>query len=419
MADLFVFTDARGVTRGPADVATLRAWLSEGLLAEDTRLIRAGAESTNSAPAGDSVLARDVLGSTAATGSGARSEPGKAPAPAAARVEDRPAGAGLRPLTNSEMLDRAFQVYRHHFLQLFIMACMINGPVFLLHTLTRYAGLDKFGVSLLSLDGNLISRLPETQLLVMTLGAMLAALCMEWLGVSVLTTYVADLYLERRVTVGRAFWSLRGKVLRLLVTNALRSVLFLFLACLPFVSLGAVVMLHTYGYLNIWTGILMGLLTLALVVPMLLYTVHTQLVPQTVMLENRFGFNALIRSSTITRYDPRLGPWYWGETRLSMLLLVVLVTTLLVMMVSSAPTALTQERLGLGLGIADSSAIIALQQVLYFLGINLVSPLLSVLGATVFYYDIRVRREGYDMEVMAMHLEAADAARHGQNGGGY
>jgi hypothetical protein len=235
---------------------------------------------------------------------------------------------------------------------------------------------------------------------------MLLGLALEWMAMSVLTAYVADLYLEKRVTLARAFWALRGKILKLLITHSLRTVIFILLACLPLASLLTIIVL--YEYLSIWTGLALSATVLALFVPILLYTVHTLLVSQAIMLEGRYGFAALWRSSVITRYDPKMGSWYWGETRLSMLLLVFLATTILVIVVSGAPSVLTQERLGLG--IADSSTISTLQQLLYFMGVNLVSPL-YVLGATVFYFDIRVRREGYDMEVMARRLQAAETAR--------
>ena len=411
MADLFVFTDARGLPRGPADVQTLRAWLAEGILAEDTRLTRAGTEE-NPHTSTETVLARDLLGSSPAPSTSVSSSSSGVAAAETTPVTiikffppDEASGSNLRPLTNSELLDRTFQVYRHHFLQLFVMASLINLPPFLLHAVMHFVGVDKQWLSIF-IGGDILSHLPPVHIIALAVGLGMMITILEWMAMSVMTAYVADLYLEKRVTLARAFWALRGKFWKLLVTHTLRTMLFFVLACLPIGTLCIMILFNEH--LNIWTTILLILATLGLLAPILVYTVHTLLTSQAIMLEGRYGFSALWRSSLITRYDPRMGPWYWGETRLSMLLLVFLATTLLVGIVGGAPNLLTQERLGLG--IPDSPTINTLQQLLSFLGFNLVSPL-YVLGATVFYYDVRVRREGYDLEVMARRLQAAEAAR--------
>src|ERR1043165_8631983 len=237
-----------------ADVPTLRAWIAEGILSENTRLTRATAAADGSpltsastsitTTEAETLLASELLGSEAkaegvpvATAIPGTAAEQKKQSKIYIKPEDNGAGSSLRPLTNAEMLDRTFQVYRHHFLQLFLMAALLSGPPFLLHGMLSVVGMDKIGVQVLSQDLNMLSVLPDTPIIISVLGAMLAALCLEWLGSSVLTAYVADLYLERRVTIGRAFWSLRGKILRVLVTNALRCVLLMFLASLPFIAL--------------------------------------------------------------------------------------------------------------------------------------------------------------------------------------
>jgi hypothetical protein len=127
-------------------------------------------------------------------------------------------------------------------------------------------------------------------------------------------------------------------------------------------------------------------------------------------LEGLRGWKSIWRSSALVRFDPGLGILYWGEMRLSFLLLPLFIIELLIFSLTSLPVLIFQvtEIIRHGGGgqfpmPPDSTLIIS--QILSFLGISLILPLYPIC-TTLFYYDIRVRREGFDLEIMAQQLEA-------------
>jgi hypothetical protein len=126
-------------------------------------------------------------------------------------------------------------------------------------------------------------------------------------------------------------------------------------------------------------------------------------------LEGLPGWKAIQRSSTLVRYDPGLGFLYWGEMRLSFLLLPLFIIELMILMLTSLPLTLHQAGEFIRHGATGQIApppdsVMILSQILTFLAGSLILPLYSI-ATTLFYYDIRIRREGFDLEFMSRQLE--------------
>ena len=125
-------------------------------------------------------------------------------------------------------------------------------------------------------------------------------------------------------------------------------------------------------------------------------------------LEGFSGWKAIKRSAALVRYDPGLGILYWGEMRLSFLLLPLFIIELLILSLTSLPMTIHQIgeiiRHGSNGQIAPPpDLVMVLSQILTFLAGSLILPLYSI-ATTLFYYDIRIRREGFDLEFMANRL---------------
>jgi Flp pilus assembly protein TadD len=134
-----------------------------------------------------------------------------------------------------------------------------------------------------------------------------------------------------------------------------------------------------------------GLLIILLAV---LLSTRFLLAPQVVMLERRSAFASLGRSWRLT------SGWFWR------VVLLGLATSVIVGLLIGLPTALARLLLGLsglswGAGMLLSGAATA-AQVLEALALPF-----QVAVFTVLFYDIRVRKEGYDLEVLAH--QATDA----------
>ena len=126
-------------------------------------------------------------------------------------------------------------------------------------------------------------------------------------------------------------------------------------------------------------------------------------------MEELAGWSACRRSSALVRYDPGLGFFYWGETRLSLLLLPLFVIQLLTSTLTSVPLILSQindaVRHGTAAQFANQSDVVVVgSQILTYVAGALILPL-YIIAVTLFYYDVRIRREGFDLEFLAGRLE--------------
>jgi hypothetical protein len=97
--------------------------------------------------------------------------------------------------------------------------------------------------------------------------------------------------------------------------------------------------------------------------------------------------------------------------RLSFLLLPLFIIELMTLSLTSLPLTIHQAGEFLRHGSSGQispppDSVMVLSQILTFIAGSLILPLYSI-ATTLFYYDIRIRREGFDLEFMAKHLGAA------------
>jgi hypothetical protein len=152
-------------------------------------------------------------------------------------------------------------------------------------------------------------------------------------------------------------------------------------------------------------------LTVLSLVPPLIVFMRLMVTVPVLAMEGLSGWAACRRSSALVRYDPKLGFFYWGETRLSLLLLPLFVIQLLTSTLTSVPMIIAQinesVRHGTTTALANpSDAVVVGSQILTYLAGALILPL-YIIAVTLFYYDVRIRREGFDLEFLAGRLEGS------------
>jgi MFS family permease len=366
MADTYYHQTPEGIQSGPVDRATLMRWQREGRLTVHS-LLRA--EGTSEwAPA-----SRYLSFPTAPH-----------------------ALADLRPLTTGELIDRIFQLYRRHFVKLFLFASILYSINFFSSIGFAWLGIPKDIAAYVSH--------PATYL---NLGLLLfLSVIPVVLGNAALTVFVSELYLGRDAVLGDVLKPLRGRIVAILWTGLLSSSLII-LSCVPMgLALGAA---YYSGVVlrQIWIAPGFLLLALLFAAPPLILFVRYWLARPIVMFEGKSGWPALARSSELSRYDGGLGFWYWGGTRISILLLIFFVISMLVGIVSGAPQVAVNIA-DYARGVASPrdfalSPVVVLTQLLNYIGSALVGPLYIIAGVLL-YYDIRIRREGFDLEIMADSL---------------
>jgi hypothetical protein len=330
------------------------------------------------------------------------SSPPAAASTAAPTAEVAP--VDLRPLTTSELIDRGFTLYRAHF------------PGFLLLALLCQAAplLGQLLVTTYNLNPTQDDPMVDPQGYAIKAGAIMGITLVSQLIVFafevVITFYIADAYLGRIPSVKASLRKLMTRIGASIWTCLLNWIMILLTLVFPFVTAIAISFyLKTYPPAEflplVGAGICAVLLLVASMAPVLVVFMRLMVTVPALALEGLSGWKAIRRSSLLVRYDPGLGPFYWGEMRLSFLLLPLFIIELLILSLTALPVALHQfsevARHGMTgpLGATPDAVTIA-SQVLMFLAGSLILPLYSI-ATTLFYYDIRIRREGFDLEFMS------------------
>jgi len=258
----------------------------------------------------------------------------------------------LRPLSLGELLDRTFSLYRSHF-GLFVLIFAIPHLVVL--------GFQLFQLAVTRPD----IRFPNVfASLLWSLGAMFLTLIMASASQAASVIAVSELHLNRPANVADSFNRVKGH--------------------LPGVILFSMMMFFAF-----WAGIL------ALIVPGILLAIIWSLSIPAKVLENKGVFAAMARSVDLTKGD-------WG--RIFVVGLLVAVLSLGVRLLFQVPiivaTAMS-ARAGM------RSAVLGWQiasLVAEFISQSLVGAI-STIAFSLVYYDERVRKEAFDLQLMMMTLD--------------
>lgn len=306
-------------------------------------------------------------------------------------VPSAPTHYDLRPLSTGEVLDRTFQIYRSRF-ALFAGLALLPAAVNVAANAGRllYAAHEQN-------HAHLVGAIYKLQAVTGTLATISWILSMVLYGITeAATTWaVSAVYLGETASIKAAYGVALEHWFRYTLIR-LRQVWALMWLPLVFVT-GAVILLvmnrHQRGHLLWETGLLFGLAFLALIYGIWAYLRVSLAVPASVVESLSVG-DALRRSAQllVTR-----------KVRIFLLLLLmaalymlvgVIESPLVILLVRSRGTeAFLTQAINLGVG---------------FVAGTLIWPV-GAIAVCLFYFDERVRREGFDIEWMMRKLAPAHA----------
>jgi hypothetical protein len=313
----------------------------------------------------------------------------------------------LRPLTTGELIDRSFSLYRAHFAGFLLLALLCQIAPLVNQILVTALKLNPSRDDILQTPQDAFTKLGIVGAL--GIASHLIVFCFE----VVLTFYIADIYLGKIPSVRECFRKFASCIGSSLWTAALSLVLIGFTFIFPMLAItGPAIYCRLYPPEDWLPLLFLGLATLLIfivsLIPVLVVFMRLMLIVPALALEGLAGWKSIRRSSELVRYDPGLGIFYWGEMRLSFLLLPLFIIELLILSLTYLPLIIFQvgeavrDGNGSQMGSAPDSILI-FSQILTFLAISLILPLYPI-ATTLFYYDIRIRREGFDLEIMARQL---------------
>jgi hypothetical protein len=255
-------------------------------------------------------------------------------------------GAALRPLSIGEILDTSFQLYRRYFVTLATIGVLCTAIPLMIDVYIEASGgrMAHIGLAVLS------------AVLLMTLNSVATAATVF---------VVSEGYLGREVGAGDALQFAAPFVWRLILAQVL-------------------------NFLLTFVGMLL------FIIPGLIVLVALSLTPAALVVEDLASTAALARSWRLTRGAR------WKLVGVFIPLLLILVVPMI------AVTVIVTVIAGI-LGVAsamDSTGVTVLAAAFAGLVQMLVYPLFNC-ALTIAYYDQRIRKEGFDLEVLAARLRAA------------
>jgi len=264
----------------------------------------------------------------------------------------------LRPLNTGELLDRTFSLYRSHF-GLFVSIFAIPHLVVL--------AFQCVGISFRSptpqLSNFLVGFLWQMGVLLLTLVASAASQAATVIAVS-------RVHLDQPVNVSESFAYVKNRIFWVIL-------------------------------LSLLVGFVAFMALFALIVPGILLFIMWSLAVPAMVLENKGVLDSMSRSSDLTQ---------GSRGRIFVILFVIVVLSIAVSALLQWPIALAAgvrffargnlQQMGIGWGVASLVAT--------FVSQSLVGPL-GTIALSLVYYDQRIRREAFDLQLMMMTLDAPPA----------
>lgn len=296
-------------------------------------------------------------------------------------MSDAPAPT-LRPLSVADLIDEIFRLYRRNFALLFGLTAVIWLPASVLFSI-GFASVGRASARLARTGAVDL----DTGLAVLVVGAAIGFVTFPLL-LGATTDATANRYLDRPATVGaslragvRAFWR---------VIAGYVTIVFVGLAAAALLAVGAIVSGSALGGAG---GVLVAvILVLAAAVALVWIAVTWAFLPQAVIVEDAGVFQALRRSAHLVEGAR------WRVIGINVLLGLI---GAVLFSIPSAFLALALEPLPLpgNASAAVAQVVAALAQAVYY-------PV--QLGTmTLLYFDLRVRREGFDLALAAERLRGA------------
>jgi hypothetical protein len=272
--------------------------------------------------------------------------------------------APLRPLSTGELLDTTFSLYRGHFV-LFVglvaIPYLVLLPFQILNVLLRPQGFD-FALSSM----------------VMTLVIALLTLATNAASQGATLIAVSQLYLGRPPAVMGSLSKMKGRIVGLCILTFVMGL-----------------------------GIVAG--TLLLIVPGVLLALMWALAVPVMVLEEETIGKSLSRSSELTK---------GSRGRILLIYVLFLVITLVVSILLGLPIGIINVIAVMENGPATvlPGWVLILNLVTSFVTRSLVGPLMTI-AIAVLYYDTRVRKEAFDLQLMMTALDGAGADSPGGQAG--
>jgi hypothetical protein len=303
-----------------------------------------------------------------------------------------PGSGRFRAQTVGELLDSAFTLYRRNVRVILAITAVVQLPLAVFsYIVYQFTGITSATTRLqqLSANGtltpqqlsNLGSSIATVLAVVFAIG-LLQALVVQPIATAAMTRAVGDIYLDHPASVGGAYRAVGQRIWSVVGVSLILFGIGIALVAATFgLLVGAV-----FAFGSSAIALLIILLPAVVFVAILVYTRWLFAAP--IVILERIGARAALRRSwqLVRGSTPRV----FGIT-----LLVGLITGIL--------SAIVGALLSVATGIGDQTVRLILNQLASLVVAVLIQPI-SFIVVVLLYYDLRIRREAFDIEMLAANI---------------
>lgn len=290
----------------------------------------------------------------------------------------------LRPLSTSELLDRTFHLYRNSFAMFVGIA---TTPQLAVLTL-RVGNAARMG-----------ARTP-TEVIVTAWGIIFASFVAIEISHAATVTAVSSLHLDRPASMRSAYSSAKASLLRVVLISLVAVMVPVLIAVAPAILIGAALVgigLSSGADNVTLIRVMSGVIVLAvLFIPLRWWLAWSLVVPVTVL--EGGGLRASTRRSKSLSKGSR--------GRIFIVYALMIVLTWVVSAMLQVPFFLATGLHGLFAPQSAGLPARVMQALGAFISASLVGPLLTI-ALTLIYYDLRTRKEGFDLQLIMATLQQA------------
>jgi hypothetical protein len=294
-------------------------------------------------------------------------------------------GIQLHPMGVGEILDRSFRILRQYFWLFFIIA-LIPQAAFLLLSVgvgvvmgesTPTMGMG-FGIS------SIVAGILFAVLQFWAQGALIFA--------------VSETYLGHSTSIMASYGAMRRRLLRLLGTSILWWILVFLVPALTGIVMAVMVpFLLSKEAGGLVVGLLVGIVVILAVWMSVHLFMNWLLVDKVVVLEDKGGMRALRRSTELMKARTEPGFWKRPKMKAGVILTMSFLFGIGIYILFQIP--------GLSLTyILPGSLVTATIQAILSMAAMSLATVYVAITMILYYYDIRVRREGFDFKMMAENI---------------
>jgi hypothetical protein len=293
-------------------------------------------------------------------------------------------GIQIHPMAVGELLDRSFRLLRQHFWLFFIIVFIPQGLFFVMgHGVSLIFGTPGGGALGLG---------------VFTVFAILVFVLIQFWAQGALIFAVSETYLGHSTSIKESYIAIRKRLGQLLGTMILWGVLVFGPAALVGVILA--VLVPVLAAVGIGGAVLVVLVVIALIGTIWMFLhllLNWLLVDKVVVLENMGWMTALRRSKELMNVRTEPGFWRRPKNKAGLILLLGFLIAIGIHLLFQAP--------GLVFSLFAPGSLLGstLMGLLNIISTSLAGGYTAI-AMILYYYDIRVRKEGFDLKMMAQNL---------------